>query len=564
MTDAGGGSMGPGESPPGSGVWRANYGTLWKQVAQILPEQPAIWQDGHSLTYRELDDRAGRLAAGLASVGVGAGSRVALYLYSGPEYLEALFAAFKLSATPVNVNYRYQQRELADLLADAAAGALIFHGSLADRVGDVLATLPQLSIAVRVGDTSHAAPGAVDLDALLATHSPLERADGGPDDELFVYTGGTTGSPKGVVWRHGDLFEAQSGNVFLDAAGCNPPADAGEALRVVEDLARSGAAPRLVPVVPLMHATGLFNSMGTLSLGGTVLFPSGGSLDPAETWRIVQEQQATRMVIAGNAVAWPLADELRRAELEGRPYVLDTLEVISSSGAGWTDDLKRIFHERGHMTLKEVLASTEGGPYAVATTRGVGDLPTGFRLTPMTVVFDADGEPVPSGSEGVGALAYFGPMPRGYHGAPEKTAEVFRWIGATRYVLPGDFVHVSTDGSLSFLGRGSAVVNSGGEKVYPAEVEDALLTHPAVRDVAVVGTPDAVWGEAVTAVVVRSETTVVAQDLIDQVGAQLASYKKPRHVVCVDELPRAVNGKIDLRRVRDLAVDRVRSAPARP
>lgn len=543
---------------PGAATWRGNYGALWKRVVEAMPEQPAVWQYGRALSYRDLDDRAERLASGLASAGVGPGCRIAVYLYSSPEHLVALYAAVKLSAVPVNVNYRYQGRELAALLADAAAEALIFHSSLEDRVGELAQTLSQLRIAVRVDDTPNAPRcAAADLDELLAASSPLERAAGSPDDELFVYTGGTTGLPKGVVWRHGDLFRAQSANVFLDAAGCDPPHDARGALEVAEELHRRGTAPRLLLAVPLMHATGLFNALGTLSLGGTVLLPSRGSLDPAEIWRTVGEQQATRMVLAGNAVAWPLAEELLRAERDGRPYSLDTLAVVSSSGAGWTDDVKALFHERGRMVLKEVLASTEGGPYAIATTSGVDDLPSRFRLTSATAVFDADGRPVPPGSDRVGVLAYCGPMPRGYHGDPQKTAEVFRCIGGTRYVVPGDLVRVAADGSLSFLGRGSGVVNSGGEKIYPAEVEETLLSHPAVRDAVVVGVPHEVWGEAVAAVVVLRDRSVQAQGLIERVGSRLAGYKKPRHVVCVDELPRGGNGKIDLRRVRELAVQRV-------
>jgi acyl-coenzyme A synthetase/AMP-(fatty) acid ligase len=228
-----------------------------------------------------------------------------------------------------------------------------------------------------------------------------------------------------------------------------------------------------------------------------------------------------------------------------------------SSGVAWTDDVKRALLERHPMLLTEVLASSEGGPYAIAQVASVEDLPSRFVLTPGTVVLDEQGEQVEPGSDRIGMLAFTGPMPRGYHGDPEKTAGVFFDRGGERYVMPGDFVRLREDNSIEFLGRGSGVVNTGGEKVYPGEVEDVLLTHPDVADCAIVGVPDERWGEAVAAVVALKRGEATPDELVDHVGAQLAGYKKPRHVVVVDALPRGPNAKLDLPAVRRYAIDQI-------
>jgi acyl-CoA synthetase (AMP-forming)/AMP-acid ligase II len=522
-----------------------NFATLWEHVAREVPERPATWQDGRATSYRDFDDRAGRLAGGLRAAGVGPGTKVACYLFNGPQYLEAVFAAFKLGAVPVNVNYRYQERELTDLLADAGAEALVFHAALTDRVRHAVGELSGLRAVIDV-DTN--------LEDLIREHEPVEHALRGGEDPLFMYTGGTTGLPKGVVWRQRELYGSLAPPAYMEVAGRPAPAELEEALAVVRELDASGSAPRTLPVAPLMHATALFTTMGTLLLGGTAVFAPGPSLDPAAIWRTVESQRVTRLAVAGNAIARPLAEELVRAEREGRPYRIDSVKAMFSSGVAWTDDVKRMLLERQPMLLTEVLASSEGGPYAIAQVGRVEDLPSRFVLTPGTIVLDEHGEEVEPGSDRIGMLAFTGPMPRGYHDDPEKSATVFFERGGERYVMPGDFVKLHEDRSIDFLGRGSGVVNTGGEKVYPGEVEDVLLTHPDVADCAVVGVPDERWGETVAAVVALKAGKATEPELIDHVGAQLAGYKKPRHVVVVDALPRGPNAKVDLGAVRETAI----------
>jgi acyl-CoA synthetase (AMP-forming)/AMP-acid ligase II len=525
-----------------------NFATLWERVALELPERPATWHDGQETTYREFDQRAGRLAAAWRAAGIAPGARIACYLHNSPRYLETVFAAFKLGAVPVNVNYRYQHGELTQLLADAGAEVLVFDGSLADRVRDAVSELPGLRLAMNV-DT--------DLEPLVADHEPLEHAVRSGEDPLFMYTGGTTGMPKGVVWRQRELYRSLANPAYMEVAGRPAPDAIQEVVAVARELAASGASPRTLPVAPLMHATALFTTMGTLLLGGTAVFAPGRSFDPAAIWRTVESQRVTRLAVAGNAIAQPLAEELVRAEQEARPYRIDSVKAMFSSGVAWTDDVKRALLERQPMVLTEVLASSEGGPYAIAQVGRLEDLPSRFVLTPGTIVLDEDGDQVEPGSDRIGMLAFSGPMPLGYHADPEKTAAVFFDRGGERYVMPGDFVKLHADNSIEFLGRGSGVINTGGEKVYPGEVEDVLLAHGDVADCAVVGVPDERWGETVAAVVALRSGAATPEELIEHVGARLAGYKKPRHVVVVDALPRGPNAKVDLRAVRETAIERV-------
>jgi acyl-CoA synthetase (AMP-forming)/AMP-acid ligase II len=530
--------------------------TLWEHVAAAVPDQVAIRHRGSSWTYRAFDERAACLAAALEAAGVGAGTRVACYLYNGAAYLETLYAALKLSAVPVNVNYRYRQDELAHLLGDAGAEVVVFHSSLADRIEDVLPRVPGVRLAVQVDDDGGPlAAGAVAMEDLVAGARPVPPRERSGQDEVLVYTGGTTGLPKGVVWPQASLFEATAFSAY-GAAGKRPPGTPEGAAAAAVELRDEGSRTVSLPVVPLMHTTGLFVTIGTLLIGGTVVFSPSRSLDPPAVLRLVEEERVTQLVIAGNAVARPLADEILRAERRGRPYDLGSLERIASSGVAWSDDLKRFFLERWPIQAIEILGASEGGPFATSVVASLDELPSRFLPTEGTRVLGDDGANVVPGSGRVGVLAFAGPMPVGYHQDPHGTAATYRMIDGRRHVVPGDFATVAADGTIQLLGRGAAVVNTGGEKVYPAEVESVLLTHPDVADCVVVGVPDERWGEAVAAVVeLRRE--VGDAELIEHVGRRLAGYKKPRHVVVVESLRRGPNGKVELRWARQVAVERV-------
>lgn len=536
-----------------------SIGTIWEAVSRALPDAVAITEPGRDTTYREFDERASRLAAALEAAGVHEGDTVACYLFNGSAYLETVFAAFKLGAVPVNANYRYTGEELTELLTDADAAALVFSGALADRVTHAAGHVRTLKLLVQVGDPpadGPAGPDAPELEALLAAHAPREPQPRPGSDRLFMYTGGTTGKPKGVIWQLSDLLRAHVVPYYHPLGVTELPASLDEAVAIAVKARHEGRAPTTMPVVPLMHATGLFNTMGALMTGGRAVTARSGGLDPEHVWHMIAEQQVDTAVIAGNAVCRPLVDELLRAEKAGTPHDLRSLRRMISSGTALSDPLKRALHERADVTITEAIASSEGGPFAFAITSSVADLPSRFRPVPATRVIGSDDRFLEPGSDETGVLAYCGPMPLGYYKDTDKSAKAYRTIDGVRYAIPGDLARIEADGAIRFLGRGSGVINTGGEKVHPQEVENVLLSHPAVKDCAVVGVPDETWGERVAAVVaVPPGTTATGEELRDWVRRSLAGYKVPRSVVLTDVLPRTPTGKLEVAWARKTVQD---------
>jgi 3-oxocholest-4-en-26-oate---CoA ligase len=529
-----------------------SFGTVWEAFARELPDATAISEPGRDYSYAEFEERSARLAAALAGAGVGPGDKVACYLYNGAAYLETVFAAFKLGAVPVNVNYRYTSEELFALLADADAAALVFSGELAGNVKDVATRLPSLRLLVRVGAVPAAAgsgPDAAELGELLAAHPPRPAQPRPGSDEIFMYTGGTTGKPKGVIWRLSDLMHSMEVSVFQRLGVTALPGTLDEAVRVAAAARSAGRSPVMMPAVPLMHATGLFNSMGALLAGGRVVTARPGRLDPRHVWETVAAQRVRTLVVAGNAVCQPLVDELAAAERAGRPHDLSSLDSVVSSGTVLSDRLKRALHERASVTITDAIASSEGGPFAYAVTSSVDDLPARFFPAAPTKVLAGD-RPVTPGSGQVGVLAFGGPIPLGYYKDTAKTTATFRTVDGVRYTMPGDLAVVEQDGAIRFLGRGAGVINTGGEKVHPQEVEDALLAHPDVTDASVIGVPDETWGERVMAVVATASTSLTADRLRDAVRTRLAGYKVPRGIVLLPSLPRTPAGKLEVAEVR--------------
>jgi acyl-CoA synthetase (AMP-forming)/AMP-acid ligase II len=536
-----------------------SFGTIWEAIARDLPDTVAISEPARDYTFAEFSDRAGRLAAALAAAGVGPGDKVACYLYNGAPYLETVFAAFKLGAVPVNANYRYTAGELTALLADADAAALVFSGDLAANVTHAAATLPSLRLLVRVGPTPEESPlgGAPSLEDLYASTRPRPPSPRPSSDALFMYTGGTTGKPKGVIWHLYQLFGSMGAGLFSRLGATTTPATLDELLAIVQSVHASGRSPVSLSAVPLMHATGLFNGIGTLTVGGRVVMTRPGRLDPRHVWELVGAQRVRTLVVAGNAVCQPLVDELVAAEAAGRPYDLSSLEAVTSSGTVLSDRLKRALHERATVTISDAVASSEGGPFLIAVTSSAADLPSRFYPTAGTQVLTASGVPVVPGSGEVGMLAFGGSIPSGYYKDDAKTSATFRVVEGVRYSMPGDLATVDPDGAIHFLGRGAGVINTGGEKVHPQEVEDVLLAYPGVTDASVVGVPDETWGERVVAVVATADTELTPEELRAAVRWCLAGYKVPRAVILLPALPRTPTGKLELSRVRSIAADAV-------
>ena len=538
-----------------------NFGTIFESVADAIPDSPALVQDERRRTWRELDERAARLAAAFRALGVGPGSKVAFYLYNCNEYLEALFATFKLRAVPANVNYRYTADELAYLLENSDAEVVVFHGSLGDRVDAVRDSKLKVRAAVQVDDGSPLVDGALRYEDLIEAHEPMERIERSGDDLVFLYTGGTTGMPKAVIWRHEDLFGALAPLAY-SFFGLDMPEDSTEAGSRALKVHESGLVPVHLPASPLMHGTGQFSTLQALFLGGTIVTLESRHFDPHELWRVVQRERVTQIAIVGDAFAKPMLRALDEADARGEPYDLSSLVLVISSGVMWSESVKRELIERHPVIAYDSLGSSEGVGFAnaITTTDSKGETAK-FSVGPNTKVFTDDGREVKAGSGEVGYLAVGGNIPLGYFKDPKKTAETFREVDGRRYSIPGDYATVEEDGTITLLGRGSVSLNSGGEKIFPEEVEEAVKQHPSVADAVVVGVPDERFGEAVAAVVALAPGRSADEDEISEAVERsgLARFKRPRHVVVVDTVPRGPNGKADYAWARETARARVGS-----
>ena len=536
-----------------------NFGTVFESVADAIPDHTALVQGDRRRTWQELDERAARLAAALRDAGLRPGSKVAFYLYNSNEYLETLFACFKLRVVPANVNYRYTADELAYLLDNSDAEAVVYHGELAERVGAVRDRAPKLRAVVQVDDGSPHLDGALRYEDLIQKHDPMERIERSGDDLLFLYTGGTTGMPKAVVWRHEDLFAVLAPAAY-SFFGLEMPDRSAEAGRLVDTVHASGTVPVHLPASPLMHGTGQFSTLQVLTLGGTIVTLEGRHFDPHELWQTVQREHVTQIAIVGDAFAKPMLRALDEADARGEPYDLSSLVLVISSGVIWSAPVKRALIERQPVIAYDSLGSSEGVGFATSlTTAGSENETARFTVGENTRVFTDDGREVKPGSGEEGLLAVGGNLPVGYYKDPKKTAETFRVVDGKRYSVPGDYATVEEDGTITLLGRGSVSINSGGEKIFPEEVEEAVKQHPAVADAVVVGVPDDRFGEVVAAVVALAPDRSADEDEISEAVERsgLARFKRPRHVVVVDAVPRGPNGKADYAWARETAQARV-------
>jgi len=521
-----------------------NLSALFERVAGTVPERVAVHTPSRRLTYAELDERANRLAHHLRDAGVGPGDHVGLQLLNGTEYLEGMLAAFKLRAVPVNVNYRYVAAELTHLYDDADLVALVVHCQFGDLVDEVRPAVTGLRHVVVVEDGSGAGgpAGAVDYEAALAAAPATADWEGRSGDDLYIaYTGGTTGLPKGVVWRHEDIFFAAlgGGDPALDKGAITNPDQLPE--RVLELPMVQLYAP------PLMHVSAHWGVFNGFYGGSTVVLGSPGVFDPAEIWGLVAEQRASLVVVVGDAMAVPLLDHLD----EHPETDTSSLFVFSSGGAILSPSTKaRIAEQLPNVIILDVLGASETG---TAATR-VGADTKNFSIDERTTVLDDDLRPVPPGSGVVGRLARQGHVPLRYHKDEAKSAATFVEREGHRWVLPGDMATVAEDGTIELLGRGSGCINTGGEKVFPEEVEAVLKGHPGVADVLVVGVPDERWGSVVTAVVaIRSDAELDLPALQNHARSALAGYKLPRRLCLVDEVQRGPNGKPDYRWAQAIA-----------
>lgn len=480
------------------------------------------------LSYRQLGERADRLAHVLRGHGVGRDDTVGLVLRNGNEYLEAMFACFKLRAIPVNVNYRAVAAEVAAVLGDAGAKVVLHEPELAAVVAGAGLRLPSLS------------RGAAWEEAIAAAPCEPLRCERSSHDRYVLYTGGTTGTPRGVVWTHHDLFFAALGG---GEPGGDPVTDPDQ----VAVLARHGRS-RCLPASPLMHGTGHWIALTTLLGGGTVIALRDARFDADRLLDVVAAESVTFLVVVGDAFGRPIVEALERRRDPGE---LASLSVVLSGGAtlspGTTADLLRLLPWA--MVVDGFGASETGGQGQRVTYPGSAPSSRGrFTMGPDTTVVDDDLRPLAAGDGRTGWLARRGHVPLGYLGDPDRSAGTFPVVDGVRWAVPGDRAAIEADGSIVVHGRGSTTINTGGEKVHAEEVESVVRAHPDVVDAVVVGVEDARWGQVVTAVVsVRPGRSLALRDVAEHCRRDLAGYKLPRRLVVVDEVVRTPSGKADVR-----------------
>jgi len=518
---------------------------LFELVADTVPERLALVAGTERRTYAELDERSTRLANHLMENGVGPGDKVAVYSWNRAEWIEAMFAAWKARAVPINVNYRYVAEELRYLFDNADVRAVIFERSFAPLVEEVAPDLPLLSQRIVLEDGSPSdGPGtdvgdAVRYEEALASASP-ERAgiERSSDDLYMLYTGGTTGMPKGVMWRHEDIFFAAMGGGGFG----EPPIETPE--EIVGRVKPEDQRMISMALAPVMHGAAQWGLCITLFGGGTTVLYTGRHFDPHEVWTIVEAERANSVMVVGDAMARPLAEALTEP---GARYDTSSVFTVGSGGAIFS----KVVQDQLRAQLGEVLIVDTFG----ASELGAGGSSLGaeegmrFAANPSMTVLGEDLRPVAAGSGERGLLARRGHIPLGYYKDEAKTAATYVTDpDGVRWALPGDFALLEEDGSITLLGRGSGCINTGGEKVYPEEVEAALKSHPDVFDALVVGLPDDRFGERVAAVVAAREGTAPSpDDIAAHCRTKVAGYKVPRDVRFTETIGRTPAGKPDYR-----------------
>jgi 3-oxocholest-4-en-26-oate---CoA ligase len=527
-----------------------NLADLFEVVADTVPDRLALIAGDARLTYAQLDERANRVAHHLLDVGVEPGDKVAIYSWNRAEWIEAMLGAYKARAVPVNVNYRYVADEARHILDNSDSVAVVFERSFAPVITQIRNDVPQLRhlLVIEDGSSERADADVVGYEGALAAASPVrDFAPRSADDLYLLYTGGTTGMPKGVMWRAEDIFFAALGG---GGFGQPPIAHAKElADRVAAEDARS------VQMVnaPLMHGGGQWVTFITFYGGGTIVLNCQHHFDPDEIWRLIERERCTGVMVVGDAMGRPLAEALAAP---GASYDTSSVVVFGSGGAILSPAVKDQLRAQlpNTMVMDSFGASETGAGGSVYDTQGPAAGPR-FTMGEFMTVLDDDANPVTPGSGEVGRLARRGHIPLGYYKDDEKTAATFMTSpDGTRWVVPGDFARIESDGTITMLGRGSVCINTGGEKVYPEEVEAALKSHPDVFDAVVVGVPDERLVERIAAIVQpRPGTTPTLEMLQDHCRTKLAGYKVPRQLVVTDELVRTPVGKPDYRWAKRVA-----------
>jgi fatty-acyl-CoA synthase len=535
-----------------------NLAVIHEAIAAAVPDRECLVFRDRRLSWEQVTDRTRRLASVLRAHGLGCHrersdlegwesgqDHVALYLYNGNEYMEGMLGAYKARCAPFNVNYRYVDEELLYLFDNADAKAVIYHASFAPTLARLRDRLPQVKLWLQVADESGEPllPGALDYEKALADAKPDAPQGLSPDDLYILYTGGTTGMPKGVLWRQEDIYLAAMGGPLPERS-----------LEGLVAKAKAGAV-RSLPAPPFMHGAAHWVAFNVWNSGGTVLVQSEPRrLDPDDIWSTIEREKANMLTIVGDAFGRPLADQLAVKQ-----YDLSSLFLLSSGGAILTAALKDEFLRLlPNIRLLDAVGSSESGAQASQFSAAGSKATSGdFALSPQNCVLKDDlSGLVEPGSEEIGWFAREGSIPLGYYKDAEKTARTFPEVCGKRYAIPGDRAKVEADGKLRLLGRDSVTINSGGEKIFAEEVEQALKHHADVYDCVVVGTPHERWGQQVTALVELRPGARADEESLKRTAAEhIAHYKLPKRFVFVDAMVRAPSGKADYRWAKQRALE---------
>ena len=531
-----------------------NIADLIEMVVDKVPERTALVCSERRATFAELDQRANQMAHFLQGQGVGAGDHVGLYLYNCNEYLEAMLACFKIRAVPINVNYRYVDDELLYIFDNADMVACVHNQEFTPNIAAVRSAAPDLKTLVAVADDSGedlAGIGSVAYDDALAGQSAERDFAERSDDDLFIlYTGGTTGMPKGVMWPHKSVFFAAlgGGGHFSPLGPCEAPEDI---VSRVGDFQMVGMA-----LAPLMHGACWWYACIQLLAGNTVILNHHRHLDGAQVWDIVAREKVNSVSIVGDAMAIPLLDALAA---NPERWDLSSIFNIGSGGAVFSESKQQAFREHfPNIFLTNAFGSSESGNLGMdngnkKAEKGLGNV---TKSDYMGVISDVEGEPHRHVARGeMGIFSRAGYIPVGYYKDPAKTAKTFVEVDGVTWLLTGDEARLEEDDSITVFGRGSNCINSGGEKIFPEEVEEALKAHPDIFDALVVGTPDERWGSKVTAVVAaRDGKSLSLEEVQAQAREHIAGYKLPRDLHVVAEIPRAPSGKPNYAAAKELAL----------
>ncbi|MDJ0868048.1 MAG: acyl-CoA synthetase [Myxococcota bacterium] len=533
---------------------------LFEAVADAVPDQIALVCGDERLSYRELDERATRLAHFFRSRGLGGGDHIGTYLYNGTEYTTTMLAAFKISAVPININYRYVEEELVYLFGNADLKAVVHHREFADRIARVRGQCPQLQHLVSVEDDSGADLGpasSIDFRAACAEGSTERDFSGRSNDDLFIiYTGGTTGMPKGVMWPHEAAY-------FACFGGGDPiGADITELDALLERARTVGPLVSSMIAAPLIHGAAQLATFISLIGGSKIVYQK--RFDADEIVRLIAAEKVMTISLVGDAMARPIADALERNAAAPEPLDCSSMLVIGSAGAIFSEPVKdKLKKYLPQCNMLDNYGSTETGFQGRG---GEGHKSFGqgltFEMNDRTVVLGDDLRPLEPGSGVRGKVALRGWVPVGYYGDPEKTAETFVEIDGVRHAITGDIAEIEADGAVKLFGRGSVCINSGGEKIFVEEVENAIKSHPAVYDAVAVGVDDERWSQRVVALVSVAAGAADPGEaaLREHCRQHIAGYKIPREIYVVDQVFRGPNGKADYkletRRATELSSER--------